>query len=69
MKKFLTGSGACEKSLILKEVYRRWNVDVSDDNLADAVVIAKIGEALLNDDIHLTKSEQAVIKKIRENSQ
>ena len=66
VKKFLTGSGACEKSLILKEVYRRWNVDVSDDNLADAVVIAKIGEALINDDIHLTKSEQAVIKKIRE---
>lgn len=66
VKKFLTGSGACEKSLILKEVYRRWNVDVTDDNLADAVVIAKIGEALANSEIHLTKSEMAVIQKIKE---
>lgn len=67
VKKFLTGNGACEKSLILKEVYRRWDVDVSDDNLADATVLAKIGEALLNE-VHLTKSEQAVIKKIKETS-
>ena len=28
--------GAAEKSLILREVYRRWNVVADDDNQADA---------------------------------
>jgi crossover junction endodeoxyribonuclease RuvC len=36
-KKFLTGKGNCDKNLILKEVFKRYAIDVDDDNIADAV--------------------------------
>lgn len=46
-KKFLTGRGNCDKNLILKEVYKRYAIDVDDDNIADAVNFNMIGRALL----------------------
>lgn len=40
IKKFATGNGNAGKDLMLKEVFRRWGVDVTDNNIADAVAIA-----------------------------
>lgn len=40
-KKFSTGKGNTKKDLMLKEVYKRYQIDVSDDNQADAVSILK----------------------------
>lgn len=62
LKKFATGKGQCDKNLILKEVYKRWGYDTDNDNLADAFVLAKIGEAYLQDnyephDLHLFQFE------------
>lgn len=45
-KKFVTGKGSAEKSLILREVFRRWNIVADDDNQADAAVLARIGLVL-----------------------
>lgn len=47
LKKFLTGSGKSEKDIMLKEVYKRYGVDVDDNNMADAFVLAKIGHAII----------------------
>lgn len=46
VKKFVTGKGSAEKSLILREVFRRWNLIAEDDNQADAAVLVRIGLVL-----------------------
>ena len=46
LKKFITGKGAGEKSLILREVFRRWTVEAADDNQADAVGLAHLARAI-----------------------
>ena len=42
LKKFVTGKGNIKKELILKEVYKKWGVDLDDNNLADAFGLARI---------------------------
>lgn len=44
VKKFVTGKGNCKKNLMLKEVYKKWNVDFSDDNLCDAYALARLAK-------------------------
>ena len=44
VKKFVTGKGNCKKNLMLKEVYKKWNVDFSDDNLCDAYSLARLAK-------------------------
>lgn len=46
LKKFATGKGIGDKSMILKEVLKRWNIDAADDNQADAIVLCYIGAAM-----------------------
>jgi hypothetical protein len=46
-KKFLTGKHHCNKNVILKEVLKRYQIDVDDDNIADAINMNKIGQAML----------------------
>lgn len=46
-KKFLTGKHHCDKSVVLKEVLKRYRIDVDDDNIADAINFNKIGQAFL----------------------
>jgi crossover junction endodeoxyribonuclease RuvC len=40
-KKFTTGKGNTKKDLMLKEVYKKYEIDLSNDNIADAVSILK----------------------------
>jgi Holliday junction resolvasome RuvABC endonuclease subunit len=40
LKKFVTGKGNADKSLMLREVYRRWSFEAVDDNEADAFTLA-----------------------------
>lgn len=42
VKKFATGRGVGTKSVIIKEVFRRWQFDTSSDDEADAYVIARM---------------------------
>lgn len=42
LKKFVTGKGNCKKDLILLNVYKKWGVEFSDDNLADAYSLARM---------------------------
>ena len=49
LKKFATGQGNANKEIILQQVYKRWGVEFSDNNQADAYVLARIGEAYLQD--------------------
>lgn len=66
LKKFVTGKGTGDKSMILREVYKRWGIDAKDDNQADASVLAYLGEALvtpLTDDT--PKFQAEVVRTVR----
>jgi crossover junction endodeoxyribonuclease RuvC len=43
LKKFITGKGNAEKSMILKEVYKRFGIECETDDEADAVGLAVLG--------------------------
>ncbi len=45
LKKFATGKGNANKEIILQQVYKRWGYETDDNNIADAYVLAQIGEA------------------------
>lgn len=63
LKKFASGKGNCDKSIVVREVYKRWGVDATDDNQADAAVLAHIAHALVFGG-ELTKFQHETIKKI-----
>ena len=70
LKKFVTGKGTAQKSMMLREVYRRWGIAVNDDNEADAVGLAQIGAALLDYATKpLTAFQREVISKLRKDSE
>lgn len=46
VKRFACGMGNAQKNVIMKEVYKRWDFDTNDDNIADAFVLNKIGEVM-----------------------
>jgi len=57
--------GASDKSHIMKEVYKKFEIDVKDDNQADAFVLALIGKMLYNAVNELSKKmNQENISKI-----
>jgi Holliday junction resolvasome RuvABC endonuclease subunit len=66
LKKYVTGKGSGQKSLILRETYKRWNVDAKDDNQADAVVLSYIAEGLIEGVKEDTpKFQEEVIRTVR----
>lgn len=48
LKKFVTGSGAAKKNVMIAHVFKRWDVMFTDDNQADAYSLEKFGEAYLD---------------------
>jgi crossover junction endodeoxyribonuclease RuvC len=65
LKKFATGQGNANKEIILQQVYKRWGVEFSDNNQADAYVLAQIGRAYLGDTEGLTAFQQEVITNLK----
>ncbi len=65
LKKFATGQGNANKEIILQQVYKRWGVEFSDNNQADAYVLAQIGRAYLGDTEGLTVFQQEVIANLK----
>lgn len=66
LKKFVTGKGNAQKNQMLLHVYRKWGMEFSDDNQADAYALEKFGEAYLaTDRSHLAQYEIEAIDKVR----
>lgn len=64
LKKFATGKGAGQKSIVVREVFKRWGLDVKDDNQADACVLAHLAEALCVREENEPKYQAEVVKTI-----
>lgn len=65
LKKFLTGAGNSDKNQVLKEVYKRYGVDLPDDNMADAFGLAKFGQALVSSTDGLPQFQVDVIQNFK----
>lgn len=66
LKKFATGKGNAKKDSMYLETYKRWGLSFSDDNLCDAHALARIGEALLMEDIKgLPQFQQETINLLK----
>lgn len=44
LKKFVTGNGNSKKNVMLKAVFKKWEYDLSDDNIADASGLANFAK-------------------------
>lgn len=42
LKKFVTGKGNAQKNLMLLNVYKRWGVDLDNDNICDAYSLSRM---------------------------
>lgn len=58
-KKFATDRGNARKNEVMLAVYRKWEVEMADDNMADSFVLAHIARGYA-----LTKYEQDVLDKL-----
>jgi Holliday junction resolvasome RuvABC endonuclease subunit len=69
LKKFVCGSGVAEKSLMLREVHKRWAFDARDDNEADAYALAQLARASVLSEIGETVSarERDAVAKLSGN--
>lgn len=65
LKKFATGQGNANKEIILQQVYKRWGVEFSDNNQADAYVLAQIGRAYLGETDDLAAFQLEVIANLK----
>lgn len=64
LKKFVTGKGTSDKSIMLKELFKRWGVDLNDDNVGDAYGLARIGSAIMGWDQKTTDFQKDAVKQI-----
>src|ERR1017187_1853414 len=65
-KKFIVGHGGSKnnpvtKSIVIKEVWKRWDHDTCDDNAADAIGLCYIGRALTGERPASTDAQRVVI--------
>jgi crossover junction endodeoxyribonuclease RuvC len=65
LKKFATGKGNCPKDNIMMEVYKRWHVTITNNNISDAFILAKMGQALLGKVEKLTKPQLETINLLQ----
>lgn len=42
LKKFVTGKGNCDKSLVLMNIYKKYGIEFDNDNIADSYGIARL---------------------------
>jgi Holliday junction resolvasome RuvABC endonuclease subunit len=63
LKKFVAGNGNIKKSMIPKEVYKRWGEDFNDENLAEAYGLARMAHAF-DADPDMTQFQRDVMKNL-----
>ena len=60
-KKYATDRGNAKKNEVMLAVYKKWGVEMADDNMADSYVIARIVRGTAG-----TKYEQAVLDTLKD---
>ena len=66
LKKFITGSGASKKDVMLIETYKRYGVSIMNDNECDAYGLAQVGLAMKGGNSkNLTKLQEEVLSLLK----
>ena len=65
LKKFATNKGNCQKDEVMLACYKRWHVTFKDNNISDAYILARIGEALMDDSVKLTSIQEEVTNLLK----
>ncbi len=68
LKQFATGKGNVGKGVIIKEAYKRWSIDVSDDNEADAAVLSLMASSFDTNN-PLTAFQETAMSRVERMSQ
>lgn len=66
LKKYATGKGTAKKQEMLLQIYKRWGVEFSDDNAADAYALARLAGKHQIDAIEAKVIEQISDVKYRD---
>lgn len=61
LKKYATGKGNAKKQEMMLQMYKRWGVELTDDNAADSYALARIAAGL-----HIDATEKAVIEQLKD---
>jgi len=64
LKKFVAGNGDASKDQMIEAVDNKYNITTDNDNLADAIGLAKVGEIFLTSD-SIFRSELEVIRDLK----
>ena len=64
LKKFASGKGNTSKDNMILPIYKKWGFEHESDNVRDAFVLAKIGQAF-NQGNDLLKYENEVIEELK----
>ena len=64
LKKFVTGAGNSDKSVMLMKILKNWNLEILDDNIGDAYGLSRIGRAILEWDTDLLAFQKDAIKQL-----
>lgn len=67
LKKYATGKGTSKKQEMLLQVYKRWGVELNDDNAADAYSLARLAGECVTDAIEKQVVAQVKGPKFRDN--
>jgi len=65
LKKFILGKGIGDKGLVAMEIYKQYGEELTDNNIADAFVLAMIGQAAITKNPSLTVPQREVCELIR----
>lgn len=68
LKKFVTGKGNAPKEMIIKEVFKRWNLEPANNNEADAIGLLMIGRCLTGALTPSMDAQRDVLEVIRKKS-
>ena len=66
LKLFASGKGNCPKDNVSKELYKRYGVDLSENNEVDAAGLAIMGLAMVHEGFPLTEFQRRALAKIEE---
>lgn len=63
LKKHMTGKGNSPKNLMLKEAYKRYEVDLDDDNDSDAFALSLVAQDYFEQEYHAIKTYRSEAHK------
>lgn len=65
LKKFASGKGNSKKQEMMLQIYKRWGVELTDDNAADAYSLARLAAGIVNGS-GLGAIENAIIEQMKD---